>query len=49
MNSKPEGVMAIVAAFFILISAMLAPLVSALVSLVALATFGILRLLSKEK
>lgn len=49
MRSKPEGIMAIVAAFLILISAMLAPLVSALVSLVALATYGILRLVSKEK
>ena len=40
--------MAIVAAFLVLISALLAPLLSAVVSITLLAVFGIYKLVSKE-
>jgi integral membrane sensor domain MASE1 len=49
MNTKTEGIMAIVAAFLVLISALLAQLVSAVVSITLLAVFGIYKLVSKEK
>jgi integral membrane sensor domain MASE1 len=49
MNTKTEGIMAVVAAFLVLISALLAPVVSAVVSITLLALFGIWKLVSKEK
>jgi integral membrane sensor domain MASE1 len=49
MNTKTEGIMAIVAAFLVLMSALLAPLVSAVISITLLAAFGIYKFVSKEK
>ena len=47
MNTKTEGTLAIIAALIVLFSAMWNPLVSAAVSIVALAAFGIYKLVQK--
>lgn len=49
MNTKTEGVMAMIAALIVLFSAMWDPRVSALVSMVALAAFGVYKFVQKEK
>lgn len=49
MKTKTEGILAIVAAFLVFISALLAPLVSAVISIIVLAVCGIDKLVSKEK
>ena len=48
MNTKIEGVFAIVAALIVLFSAMWAPRVSVAVSIVALAAFGIYKFMQKD-
>ena len=48
MNTKTEGMMAIIAALIVLFSAMWNPLVSVVVSVVALAGFGILKFIQKS-
>jgi hypothetical protein len=47
MNARTQGAIAIVAALLVLFSAMLDPLISVGVSVVALAAFGIYGLLRK--
>jgi hypothetical protein len=49
MNTKTEGTIAIVAALFVLFSAMWDPRISVTVSVVALAALGIYRFVQKEK
>ena len=49
MNSKTEGTIAILAALLVLFSAMWDPRVSVVVSIVALAAFGIYKFVLKEK
>ena len=49
MNPKTEGMFAIIAALIVLFSAMLSPLISVLVSIIALVGFGIYKLTQKEK
>ena len=48
MNAKTEGTMAIIAALIVLFSAMLSPLVSVLISVVALVAFGIYKFVQKS-
>lgn len=48
MNAKTEGTIAIVAALFVLFSSMWDPRVSAIVAIVALAAFGIYKLMPKR-
>ena len=48
MNTKTEGTFAIIAALIVLFSAMLAPIVSIVVSIIALLGFGIFKLLQKN-
>ncbi len=48
MNGKTEGTIAIVVAFFVLLSAMWEPRISAGIAVVALAALGIYRLMQKE-
>ena len=47
MEPKTEGTLAVVAALIVLFSAMLSPLVSAGVAVVALAAFGIYKFMQK--
>jgi len=47
MNAKTEGTLAIIAALIVLFSAMLSPLVSAGISIVALLGFGIYKYMQK--
>ena len=49
MNPKTEGTFAILAALFVLFSALLSPIISALISIIALVGFGIYKLAQKEK
>ena len=44
MSEKTEGTIAILAAFFVLFSALLSPLVSVVIAIVALAALGIYKL-----
>ena len=48
MNTKTEGTFAIVAALIVLFSAMLAPIVSIVVSIAALLGYGIFKLSQKN-
>ena len=47
MNTKSEGTMAIIAALFVLFSAMWNPLVSVTISIVALLAFGVYKFIQK--
>jgi Co/Zn/Cd efflux system component len=47
MNDKTEGIIAILAAFFVLFSAMIDPLVSAVVAIGILASIGIWKISNK--
>jgi len=47
MNDKTEGIIAILAAFFVLFSAMINPLVSAVVAIGILAAIGIWKVSNK--
>ncbi len=49
MNRKTEGTLAIVAALFVLFSAMLDPRISAGIAVLALAGFGVYLLLQKQR
>ncbi len=49
MNARTEGTIAIVVAMLVLFSAMWDPRISVAVSVVALATLGIYRLVQKSK
>jgi hypothetical protein len=49
MNTRTEGVIGIVTALFVLFSAMLDPRISVVVSVVALAGFGVYRFMQKDK
>jgi hypothetical protein len=49
MNSKTEGTIAILAALLVLFSAMWDPRVSVVVSIVALAAFGIYKFVFRQK
>jgi hypothetical protein len=49
MNTKTEGMFAIIAALIVLFSAMWNPLVSITVSIVVLAALGIYKLVQKDK
>ena len=49
MNTKTEGTFAIIAALIVLFSAMLSPVISVVISIMALAAFGIYKLVQKEK
>jgi hypothetical protein len=49
MNTKKEGTFAIIAALIVLFSALLSPIISALISIIALVGFGIYKLAQKEK
>lgn len=48
MNARTEGVIAIAAAFFVLLSAMWDARISVVVSVVALAALGIYRFVQKD-
>jgi hypothetical protein len=48
MDTKTEGTLAVIAALFVLFSAMLAPPVSVGISLVALLGFGLYKLAQKK-
>lgn len=48
MDTKTEGTLAVIAALFVLFSAMLAPPVSVEISLVALLGFGLYKLAQKK-
>lgn len=48
MNAKTEGTIAIVAAFLVLFSAMWNPLISAVVSVIALAALGVYKFVQKN-
>jgi hypothetical protein len=48
MNSKTEGTLAIVAALLVLFSAMWDARISAVVSVIALLTFGVFKFLNKD-
>ncbi len=47
MTNKQEGIFAIIAAFFVLFSAMLNPLVSAIIAVVLLTVFAIFKFFRK--
>ena len=49
MNARSEGTIAVTAALFVLISAMWDPRISAAISVVALAAFGIYRLVLRGR
>ncbi len=49
MNGKTEGIIAIVVALFVLLSAMWDPRVSAGIAILALGALGIYRLTQKER
>lgn len=49
MNAKTEGTLAIVAALLVLFSAMWDPRISVALSILALVTLGIYRLVQKDK
>lgn len=49
MNTKTEGMLAIIAALLVLFSAMWDPQISALVSILALAGFGVYKLVQKNR
>ena len=49
MNPKTEGKFTILAALFVLFSALLSPIISVLISIIALVGFGIYKLAQKEK
>lgn len=49
VNTKAEGIMAVIAALIVLFSAMWNPLVSVAISIVALAAFGIYKFIQKDK
>jgi EamA domain-containing membrane protein RarD len=49
MNTKTEGTIAIIAALIVLFSAMWDARVSVVVSIVALAAFGVYKFVQKEK
>ena len=49
MNTKTEGAIAIVAAIFVLLSAMWDPRISLILSVVALVGLGVYRIMQKEK
>lgn len=49
MNTKTEGTLAIIAALIVLFSAMWDPWVSVAVSIVALATYSVYKLVRKEE
>ncbi len=49
MNGKTEGTLAIIAALFVLLSALLDPRISAVIAIVALAALGVYRLMQKER
>ncbi len=49
MNSKTEGTIAILAALFVLLSAMWDPRISVVISLVSLAVLGIYKFTQTEK
>ena len=49
MNTKTEGKFTILAALFVLFIAMLSPIISVLISIIALVGFGIYKLAQKEK
>jgi hypothetical protein len=48
MNTKTEGTFAIIAALIVLFSAMWDPIVSVVVSIIALLGFGIFKLIQKS-
>ena len=47
MTNRQEKIIAIVAAFFVLFSAMLSPLLSAIIALALLTVFAVYKLLKK--
>ncbi|MCK5108101.1 MAG: hypothetical protein KAR25_00265 [Methanosarcinales archaeon] len=47
MNEKKEGVIAILAAFFVLFSAMICPLVSAIIAIAIISGTGIWEIINK--
>jgi len=49
MNTKKEGGFALIAALIVLFSAMLSPIISAMVSIFVLTSFGIYKLVQKKK
>ena len=49
MKPKTEGTFSILAALFVLFSALLSPIISVLISIIALVGFGIYKLAQKEK
>ncbi len=49
MNGKTEGTLAIIAALFVLLSALLDPRILAVIAIVALAALGVYRLMQKER
>ena len=49
MNTKTEGTFAIITALFVLFSALLSPIVSVVISIIALVGFGIYKVAQKEK
>ena len=49
MNARTEGIIAILAALLVLLSAMWDPRISAAVSVVALAALGVYRLVQKDR
>jgi hypothetical protein len=49
MKPKTEETFSILAALFVLFSALLSPIISALISIIALVGFGIYKLAQKEK
>jgi len=49
MNSKTEGTIAVLAALFVLFSAMWDPRISIVVSIVSLAVLGIHKFIQKDK
>lgn len=49
MNARTEGTIAVVAALFVLFSAMWDPRISVAVSVIALAALGVYRFVQKEK
>ena len=49
MNPKTEGKFTILAALFVLFIALLSPIISVLISIIALVGFGIYKLAQKEK
>jgi EamA domain-containing membrane protein RarD len=48
MNTKTEGTLAVIAALLVLFSAMWDPRISVMVSILALAGFGIYKLIQKK-